>query len=185
MGFKMPDIEIIEKRYDSIDSFRRYNGINEYDLSFILSDMEEYDDKIINTALLLCIKEYETPPTPAHIIKMIERLNPKPQPTKLWAELVSALKKIDKIQDGWQYFSQEQKAKKGKECIEIYNSMPQETRDYVGSYAEMVRMSEQVFDNTFLSIEKSRFLKFIPEIRNEQQTKLIANNNLLLGEHND
>lgn len=46
MGFKMPDIEIIEKRYDSIDSFRRYNGINEYDLSFILSDMEEYDDKI-------------------------------------------------------------------------------------------------------------------------------------------
>ena len=63
--------------------------------------------------------------------------------------------------------------------------MPQETRDYVGSYAEMVRMSEQVFDNTFLSIEKSRFLKFIPEIRNEQQTKLIANNNLLLGEQND
>ena len=40
MGFKMPDIEIIEKTYDSIDSFRRYNGINEYVLSFVLSDME-------------------------------------------------------------------------------------------------------------------------------------------------
>ena len=35
--------------------------------------LQEYDDKIINTALLLCIKEYETPPTPAHIIKMIEK----------------------------------------------------------------------------------------------------------------
>lgn len=147
--------------------------------------LQDYDDKIINKALLLCIKEYETPPTPAHIIKMIEQLNPKQQPTKLWAQLVSALKKIDKLQDGWQYFSQEQKAKKRKECIEIYNSMPQEVRDYVGSYAEMVRMSGQVFDNTFLSIEKTRFLKFIPEIRKEQETKLIANNNLLLGEYND
>ena len=147
--------------------------------------LQEYDDKIINKALLLCIKEYETPPTPAHIIKMIEQLNPKQQPTKLWAQLVSALKKIDKLQDGWQYFNQEQKTKKRKECIEIYNSMPQEMRDYVGSYAEMVRMSGQVFDNTFLSIEKTRFLKFIPEIRKEQETKLIANNNLLLGEYND
>ena len=147
--------------------------------------LQEYDDKIINTALILCMKECETPPTPAHIIKKIEELTPKQQPTKLWAELISALKKIDKLQDGWRYFSQEQKTKRRKECIEIYNSMPQETRDYVGSYAEMVRMSEQVFDNTFLSIEKSRFLKFIPEIRKWQEIQLIANNNLLLGEPND
>lgn len=46
MGFKIPDIEKIEKRHSSIRSFRMNKEINKYDLSFILSYMEEYDDKI-------------------------------------------------------------------------------------------------------------------------------------------
>ena len=145
--------------------------------------LQEYDDKIINNALILCMKECETPPTPAHIIKKIEEMQPKKTNTELWAELVAALNKIDGLLDGWQYLGAEKQKINRQKCKGIYNALPQELKDYVGSYSEMVRMAQNL-DNKNLQIAKSQFLKLMPDIRKESEMRLItAKNTALLGEN--
>lgn len=145
--------------------------------------LQEYDDKIINNALILCMKECETPPTPAHIIKKIEEMQPKKTNTELWAELVDALNKIDGLLDGWQYLGTEKQKINRQKCKGIYTALPQELKDYVGSYSEMVRMAQSL-DNKSLQIAKSQFLKLMPDIRKESEMRLITAKNIaLLGEN--
>ena len=140
--------------------------------------LQDYDDKIINNALILCMKECEMPPTPAHIIKKIEGFKAKPYITELWGELVAQLKEVARLE--W-YFSSTATDKNGKSIGEnarakardIYNNLPQELKIYVGSYGEMVRMSRNLDDET-LKFAKTTFLKLMPDIQKEQELRLFG-----------
>ena len=137
--------------------------------------LQDYDDKIINNALILCMKECEMPPTPAHIIRKIEGFKAKPYITELWGELVAQLREVEKLE--WYFscnaidtngktYSENARARAG----EIYNNLPQELKIYVGSYGEMIRMSRSLDDET-LKFAKINFLKLMPEIKKEQELR--------------
>lgn len=139
--------------------------------------LQEYDDKIINKALLLCMKECEMPPTPAQIIKKIESMQPNPNKYELWGQFVKILKKVDRLQERFNYtFREANGLSQGenaiKETQEIYNNMPEEFKAFVGSYGELLRMARQ-YDDENLEYTKNRFLKSISEIKKECKAKLI------------
>lgn len=139
--------------------------------------LQEYDDKIINTALILCMKECEAPPTPAHIIKKIEQMKPQKNKYELWGDFVKILKKVDKLQERFSYtFKLENGLTQGEMAIQetkkIYTDMPEEFKSFVGSYGELLRMARQ-YDDENLEYTKNRFLKSISEIKKECKAKLI------------
>ena len=135
--------------------------------------LQEYDDNIINNALILCMKECETPPTPAHIIKKIEDMQPKLSNTELWANYVKVLRKVNDLQDRFGYTFVESNGKTQGEnardkAVEIFDSLPQELKLYVGSFAE------------------NNFMKIIPDIRKEYQMQLLSSKNIsFLKENNE
>lgn len=139
--------------------------------------LQDYDDKIINNALLLCMKECEQPPTPAHIIKKIEQMKPKVSENQLWAVYVSALRKINDLEQRFHYtftdengISQGDKAK--AKARMIFNDLPQPIKDYVGgSFGEMLRCSRQIDDES-LKFEKTRFIKQMPDIIKDNNLRL-------------
>lgn len=140
--------------------------------------LQEYDDKTINNALMLCMKECETPPTPAHIIKKIEDMQPKAYPTELWSQFVETLRLVYEQQEKFGYtFRHEDGETSGdkarKRARELYANMPNELKLYVGSYGEMLRMARQM-DEESLKFEKNRFLKMLGDIREENKLRLSA-----------
>lgn len=140
--------------------------------------LKEYSDDIINKALLLCLRENEQPPTPAHIIKKIKSFADKPYSTELWAQLLKSFDKVFKIRDGMQYCSTEQKEQIRQKSKAVYDELPQALKVYVGSYAEFLRMAEALDTDTAISIEKTRFLKEIPQIQEQIEVKQLANSNV-------
>ena len=140
--------------------------------------LQDYDDKIINNALILCMKECEMPPTPAHIIKKIEEMQPKKTNTELWAEYVKALREVSCLQENFNYTfieangkTQGQNAK--DKAREIFNSLPQELKIYVGSFGELLRKSRDI-DDTSLKYAEHNFMKIMPELRKEHETRLLG-----------
>lgn len=149
--------------------------------------LNDYDDKEVSTALGLCMQECEMPPTPAHIIKKIEDMRPKATDTELWGKLLYALRKVNGLQERFEYtFRDESGVSQGdkarQEARAVYFSMPLELQRYVGSYGEMLRMSEDL-DSKTLEFRKTHFLKSIPEIKETNQLQLSATKsvNLLDG----
>lgn len=137
--------------------------------------LNDYDDNIINKALLLCLKENEQPPTPAHIIKKIKNFEDKPYATELWANLLKSFDRVFRLRDGMQYCSESQRQEINTKSQEIYENLPQAAKIYVGSYSEFLRMSRSLDTDTAISIEKTRFLKEVPNIQEQIEVKLLAN----------
>ena len=139
--------------------------------------LQDYDDKIINNALLLCMKECEQPPTPAHIIKKIEQMQPKVNQNELWAVYVSALRKINDLEQRFHYtFTDESGVSQGDKAKakarEIFDTLPQPIKDYVGgSFGEMLRCSRQIDDES-LKFEKTRFVKQMPDIVKDNKLRI-------------
>lgn len=140
--------------------------------------LQDYDDKIINNALILCMKECEMPPTPAHIIKKIEEMQPKKTNTELWAEYVKALREVSRLQEDFNYTfveangkSQGQNAK--DKARAIYNNLPQELKIYVGSFGELLRKARDI-DDTSLKYAENNFMKTMPELRKEHEMRLLG-----------
>jgi hypothetical protein len=149
--------------------------------------LQEYDDKIINNALLLCMKECEMPPTPAQIIKKIESMQPNSNKYELWGQFVKILKKVDRLQERFNYtFTEANGLSQGENAIkktkETYNNMPEEFKAFVGSYGEFLRMARQYNDDN-LEFTKNKFLNSISEIKKECQIKSIEQQSIkLMGE---
>ena len=151
--------------------------------------LQDYDDKIINNALILCMKECEMPPTPAHIIKKIEEMQPKKTNTELWAEYVKALREVSRLQEDFNYTfveangkTQGQNAK--DKTRQIYNNLPQELKIYVGSFGELLRKSRDI-DDTSLKYAENNFMKIMPELRKEHKTRLLGEKSVdMLQENN-
>ena len=140
--------------------------------------LQDYDDKIINNALILCMKECEMPPTPAHIIKKIEEMQPKKTNTELWAEYVKALREVSRLQDNFEYTFVEDNGKtQGQnakdKARQIYNNLPEELKIYVGSFGELLRKSRDI-DDTSLKYAENNFMKIMPELRKEHEMRLLG-----------
>lgn len=137
--------------------------------------LQEYEDKQINRALVLCLKECTVPPTPADIIKKIEDMQQNNHITVLWGIYTKVLYQVADLQDLFRYTltesngkSQGQNAK--DKAMNIYNALPDVLKTYVGSFGELLRLSRTV-DDTALTYEKNRFLKLMPEICEQQSAK--------------
>ena len=140
--------------------------------------LQEYDDKIINNALILCMKECEMPPTPAHIIKKIEDMQPKVSNTELWAMYVKILHEVGSLQEDFKYTKVESNGKtQGQNAKEkarqIFNEMPQELKIYVGSFGELLRKARDI-DDTSLKYAENNFMKIMPELRKEHEIRLLG-----------
>ena len=151
--------------------------------------LQDYDDKIINNALILCMKECEMPPTPAHIIKKIEEMQPKKTNTELWAEYVKVLRDVSRLQDNFEYTFVEDNGKtQGQnakdKAREIFNSLPQELKIYVGSFGELLRKARDIDDVT-LKYAEHNFMKIMPELRKEHEMRLLGEKSVdMLQENN-
>ena len=149
--------------------------------------LQEYEDKIINTALILCMKECEAPPTPAHIIKKIEQMKPQKNKYELWGDFVKILKKVGKLQERFCCtFKHDNGLSQGEMAIQeaqkIYADMPEEFKIFVGSYGELLRLS-RTYDDENLTFTKNNFIKAVSEIKKDCEIQLIANSATnLIGE---
>ena len=151
--------------------------------------LQDYDDKIINNALILCMKECEMPPTPAHIIKKIEQMTPKRSNTELWAVYVKALRQVNDLQDRFSYtFIEDNGKTQGQNAKDnarkIFNELPEEIKLYVGSFGELLRKSRDI-DDTSLKYAENNFMKLMPEIRKEHEMRLLGEKSVdMLQENN-
>lgn len=135
--------------------------------------LQDYEDRLINNALLLCLKECEMPPTPAQIIKKIEELQPTISIAELWDIYVKTLYEVEDLQSMFRYTYTESNGKSQGENAKdkvrkIFNNLPDELKAYIGSVGELVRLSRKTDDTTLL-YAKNQFLKHLPTIREEQK----------------
>ena len=124
--------------------------------------LQDYEDEQVSSALYYCLQELKYPPTPADLI---ERL--KPSKTELWALLCDKLSEVDNIIDKYQY--EPDKSIMRQHLHKIWNELPCELQNYLGTYNNMITMSGQP-----LHYEKSVFFK--SELRGNK-VNLLENNN--------
>lgn len=179
--------------------FSYYIKEGEYDVVASLWDklLKPYTDEQVGNALYCCMQECKYPPTPADIIERIKKAERAtlPSPTKSWAKLASVLYDVEELQYDFRFTFQEddgvtQGDKAKAKCMKLWEKLPHDIREYVGSYGELLKMSR--LDENELKFERARFLKMFPQIqesvseRKALQTDKINNKNLLIdGVQND
>ena len=105
-------------------------------------------------------------------------MQPKKTNTELWAEYVKVLRGVNRLQENFGYTfvetngkSQGQNAK--DKAREIFNSLPQELKIYVGSFGELLRKARDI-DDTSLKYAENNFMKIMPELRKEHEMRLLS-----------
>ena len=135
--------------------------------------LKEYPDEAVDAAFLICLKICKTPPTPADVI---EQLNAMAEATgqsdeQLWSEYVKALQKVE---DQLHYVRYphvgETSATEREKITDIWKSMDEGLRQYIGTKDELMRMARSYTDDD-LKFEKTRFLRAMPSIKKRQGYK--------------
>ena len=143
------------------------------------------------------MQECKTPPTPADVIERIkkaERAN-LPSPSRAWAKLASTLYDVEDLQYDFRYTAvcedgKTQGEKAREKCHALWDKLPADVKEYVGSYGELLKMARLTDDE--LKFERARFLKMFPQIQEQMQqakalseykgqddTKLISNGDVI------
>lgn len=156
-----------------------------------------YTDEQVSKALYVCMQECKMPPTPADVIERIkkaERAN-LPSPSRAWAKLASTLYYVEDLQYDFRFTAvcedgKRQCEKAREKCHALWDKLPADVKEYVGSYGELLRMSRLTEDE--LKFERARFLKMFPQIQEQMQqakalseykeqdgTKLISNGDMV------
>lgn len=154
--------------------------------------LKPYSDEIVELAFLRCFQKCKTPPTPADVIEQINFMEESNEPSdeELWAKFVRALRDVEKQMYYFQFtFVGENGKTQGQEArekvSEIWDSLPERVKKYVGSKGELMRAAQNYSDEE-LKYEKTRFFKSLPTIKKrEEYTELrllLGNEKLLLGE---
>lgn len=147
--------------------------------------LKDYPDEAVDIAFLKCLQTCKVPPTPADVIEQLRAMIETTEPTQeeLWSIYIDALSKTMRQMSCFGYsFVMENGRTQGDnaraEVEEIWNTLPDEIKSYLGSKSELMRMSQEYKFNNDLTFEKSRFLKTMPVIKKRKEYKEFS---LLLG----
>lgn len=143
--------------------------------------LREYPDNEVSVALFKCLQLCKTPPTPADFIEQLATMHKSLESTdeELWDVYVSALRDAERQIFRFGYTFVERCGKTqgqiAREKVEgIWEGLPKEVKQYIGSYGEFIRMAQRYHDEE-LKYEKCRFLKQMPIIhKRTEYTKLYA-----------
>lgn len=149
--------------------------------------LEDYNKEKVYDALKLSFMKKDTPPTISDIISFIhkaERLR-QPSDNELWSILAEAVEKIKNTYadtyHGSCYRVPIYQLKDKTMCREIFNELPVEIRKTV-DFTTFVMYGG--LEEKSMSVERNRFLKSIPEIREaviERRMVNTSNNVAFLG----
>lgn len=139
--------------------------------------LEGYDDKVTDAAFYKCLQTCKTPPTPADVIEQIKSMyrSLEPSDEELWAVYNKALRdtSAEVSRFGFTFvdssgISQGQQARNKVE--DIYNSLPDKIKSYLGSKSELIRSAQSWgADSDFGNYEKPRFMKAMPIMEKRQE----------------
>ncbi len=152
--------------------------------------LKEYPDEAVEAGLHKALQICKNPPTPADIIEQINNLFCTTSAEQLWGELTDILIAVGRQVSRFDYtfvedngLTQGQNARHKVEAI--WDKLPKELKQYLGSYGEMLRLSRYTDDE--LKYEKPRFVKTVTETRKTSGAAMlgVGNIGLLEGGHND
>lgn len=142
--------------------------------------LKDYSDQEIEAALFKALQTCETPPTPAHIIKIIESMHELNEASdeELWSELTKALRTVE--MEVYRIKYPLLGVDHRQNIQQVWNKLSPKIRLYLGSVGELMRMASNYTDDE-LKFEKNRFLKAMPTLKTRTDyMALAAKHNLLI-----
>lgn len=168
---KMASKKTIIKSFAAIKTVYSYFG-KDTDIELMVNTWHslllEYTDEEVDMGLFKALKVCKYAPVPADIIEQIESIREikKPSETQLWVEYQKALKEVLYFSHRLNYnyidstgISQGEQAR--RRINEIWESLPQELKIYLGDITEMLD-SARALNYSEASYERSRFSKTYP-----------------------
>lgn len=163
--------------------FSYYAKDGEYSIVASLWDklLKPYSDEEVSNALYLCMQECKYPPTPADIIEKIKKndISLGVSPTRAWAKLSDILYEVEELEYNFRFtitdangMTEGEKSK--KKCRELWENLPADIKEYVGSFGELLKMANLNEDE--LKFEKARFIKSFPQIQQRVMDKKALEN---------
>lgn len=148
--------------------------------------LKDYPDKAVDVAFFKCLQTCKMPPTPADVIEQLNSLVEATEPTdeELWSLYTKALNKVAAQLSYLQYpLLGETPDDAHKRIEDIYSSLPERLRYYIGSKGELMRMA-RFYDDEDLKFEKNKFFKSMPAMKKRAESAkivaLLGNDKLLI-----
>lgn len=155
--------------------------------------LKNYPDDAVEAAFYKCLQICKTPPTPADVIEQLEKMIEAMGQTdeELWSVLTKALYATENQMSrfNYTYIEPNQTLTQGQiarnKVTEIWESLPDRLKEYVGSKGELMRLAKHCTDEE-LKFERNRFFKVLPTIKKRQEynnmaLRLEQNNKNLIG----
>ena len=142
--------------------------------------LKNYDDKEVNNAVMLALRECKMPPAPADIIEKADMLRNPQTKEEIWDLIVKALYKGADLIDCFHFTAIDKNGKTQGEnarnrCEKVYNSLPDIAKSYMGSYGRFLEMSR--YSDNSLNFERTRFLKSANDIQRQINIKTVLSLN--------
>ncbi len=139
--------------------------------------LKEYPDELIDACFIKCLQTCKVPPTPADVIEQIKALvqSTEPSDEELWTVFTKALREADRqiyyFQFNYVMGNGKSQGDIAREKVqELWDSLPEKVRQYIGGKSEFIRMARE-YDDDDLKFEKNRFLKNMPIIQARQEDR--------------
>ena len=149
--------------------------------------LRDYPDEAVDVAFYRALQTCKMPPTPADIIEKLKALQAATEQTdeELWTELTKALRKTEAQLHYIRLPLYGETPDDARRRIEdIWGSLPERLKQYIGSQSELKRMA-QTYSDDELKFEKTRFLKVMPTIKEREEAKsdllMLENNGAAFG----
>lgn len=188
---KMASKKTIIKAFGAIKTIYSYFG-KDTDLELMVNTwaslLEAYTDEEVSKGVYMALRVCKYAPVPADIIEHIETLRNKEKPseTELWAQYQKVLKEVlyysyrlDYNYIDYTGLSQGEQAR--RKITELWETLPQELKIYVGSKQELIT-NAKLLNYSEVSYERNRFSKLYPIVTKRVEDRLAFEkvSNLLL-----
>lgn len=146
--------------------------------------LARYEKEVINVAFQKALESCKVPPTLADIIEQTNRIKEATEPsdTELWAKLTQKLKKVADCVYRFRFnaiqangLTEGENAR--REFETIWQGLPQVLKEYCGDRNALIALSKYTDDE--LSFEKGRFIKILPTLKRNIETRQTINPDVL------
>ena len=138
--------------------------------------LKDYPKEVCDAAVLKAIKHSEFAPRVSTIVREIENMQEAQGKTdiELWTELTGVLYEVQRNYRAFSYGALDSNGRTQGDnarsmVAKIFNDLSPEIRAYCGSQRGLINISE--LDQERLNIEKGRFLKALPDIKQAQKRR--------------